>query len=107
MIGHLPDSPDPAPKENRTRLTAPGVQGCGVFWQPVFMARLIRAPDRHRRRIRQGGMPVARRIGRRPPGRCCHAQADGGGCRFRSASWSSSPGRGRRSRIGSGGHSGL
>jgi hypothetical protein len=41
MIGHLPDSPDPAPKEP-DRLTAPGVQVCGVFWQPVFMARLIR-----------------------------------------------------------------
>jgi hypothetical protein len=86
----LPRKPD--------RLTAPGVQVCGVFWQPVFMARLIRAPDRHRPRIRQGGMPAARRIGRRRPGRCRHAQADGGRCPFRSASWSSSPGRGRRSR---------
>jgi hypothetical protein len=42
MIGHLPDSPDPAPKEPDL-LTAPGVPVCGVFWQPVFMARLIRA----------------------------------------------------------------
>jgi hypothetical protein len=29
----LPRQPD--------RLTAPGVQVCGVFWQPLFMARLI------------------------------------------------------------------
>jgi hypothetical protein len=42
MIGHLPDSQIRLPRKP-DRLTAPGVQVCGVFWQPVFMARLIRA----------------------------------------------------------------
>jgi len=55
--------------------------------------------DRHRPRIRQGGMPAAWRIGRRPPGRCRPRPGRRRRCRFRSASWSPSPGRGRRFRA--------
>jgi hypothetical protein len=104
MIGHLPDSLDPAPKETG-RLTAPGVQVCGVFWQPVFMARLIRA--RHRPWIRQHGMPAALRIGRRPTLWCRRRPGRRRRLPVQIRQLVAKPRGRRRSLVGSGEHSGL
>jgi hypothetical protein len=107
MIGHLPDSPDPAPKE-----TGPADRPWCAGLRGLLAARVHGSA--HPRPLTGtdpgSGKVECRRLGGSAadqPYGVVHAQADGGGCRFRSASWSPSPGRGRRSRVCSGDHSGL
>jgi hypothetical protein len=69
MIGHLPDSPDPAPKESGPADRPLVCRSAGSSGSPCSWLVSSAPADRHRPWIRQGGMPAAWRIGRRPTGR--------------------------------------
>jgi hypothetical protein len=106
MIRHLPDSPDPAPKETGPADRPVVCRSAGSSGSPSPRLGSSASTDRHRPWIRQGGMPAAWRIGRRPtvwcrphPGTAAAAGSD--------PPAGSRPGRARRSLVDSGEHSGL
>jgi hypothetical protein len=93
MIGHLPDSPDPAPKETgpADRPWRAGLQGLAARVHGSAHLRPLTGTDTGSGKVecrRLGGSAADQPYG------VVYVQADGAGCWFRSASWSPSPGRG-------------